>query len=75
MKLDDLLQWIGAVGVIGGHVLNAVGPAAYPYNIIAFFVGTCFFMIWSTRVMNRPQTLVNTVALTIGVLGLYRAFL
>jgi hypothetical protein len=32
-------------------------------------------MAWSTRVMNRPQTLVNTVALTIGVLGLYKAFI
>jgi hypothetical protein len=75
MKLDDLLQWIGAVGVIGGHVLNAVGPAAYPWNIVAFVMGTCFFMAWSTRVMNRPQTLVNTVALTIGVIGLYKAFI
>jgi hypothetical protein len=75
MKLDEVLQWTGAVGVIGGHVLNAVGPAAYPYNIIAFFVGTIFFMIWSTRVMNRPQTLVNIVALTIGVIGIYKAFI
>lgn len=75
MKLDDVLQWIGAVGVILGHTLNAVGPAAYPYNIFAFFVGTCFFMIWSTRAMNRPQTLVNTVALVIGVMGIYKAVL
>ena len=75
MKLDDTLQWIGAVGVIGGHVLNAVGPAAYPWNIMAFFLGTLFFMAWSVRQMNRPQTLVNTVALAIGLMGLYRAFL
>ena len=74
MKLDDVLQWIGAVGVIMGHTLNAVGPAAYPYNIISFLIGTMFFMAWSTRVMNRPQTLVNTVALTIGVIGIYKAF-
>lgn len=74
MKLDDGLQWIGAIGVILGHGLNAVGPAAYPWNIVAFFVGTLFFMAWSTRVMNRPQTLVNTVALTIGLTGLYKAF-
>ena len=75
MKLDDTLQWIGAVGVIGGHVLNAVGPAAYPYNIMAFFAGTLFFMAWSVRQMNRPQTLVNTVALAIGLTGLYKAFI
>lgn len=75
MKLDDCLQWIGAVGVIGGHVLNAVGPAAYPFNIMAFFLGTLFFMAWSTRQMNRPQTLVNSVALVIGLTGLYKAFI
>ena len=74
MRLDEVLQWVGAVGVIGGHVLNAVGPGAYPWNIIAFLVGTCFFMIWSIRAMNRPQTLVNTVALGIGLTGLYKAF-
>lgn len=75
MKLDDALQWIGAVGIILGHGLNAVGPGAYPYNIVAFFAGTLFFMAWSTRVMNRPQTLVNSVALAIGLTGLYKAFI
>ena len=77
MKLDtnEILQWAGAVFIVAGHSLNAIGPAAYPYNIIAFFVGTIFFMIWSTRVMNRPQTLVNIVALTIGVIGIYKAFI
>ena len=75
MKLDDALQWIGAVGIIAGHGLNAVGPAAYPFNVMAFFAGTLFFMAWSTRQMNRPQTLVNTVALVIGLMGLYKAFI
>jgi len=75
MKLDDGLQWIGAVGVIAGHSLNAVGPAAYPWNVVAFFIGTTFFMAWSVRARNRPQTLVNVVALVIGMTGLYKAFL
>lgn len=74
MKLDDTLQWIGAVGVILGHGLNAVGPPAYPYNIVAFVTGTLFFMAWSVRVANRPQLLVNIVAILIGATGLYRAF-
>lgn len=75
MTLDDTLQWVGAVGVIAGHSLNAVGPAAYPWNVVAFFVGTTFFMAWSVRARNRPQTLVNIVALAIGLTGLYKAFL
>ena len=75
MTLDDTLQWVGAVGVIAGHSLNAVGPAAYPWNVVAFFMGTTFFMAWSVRARNRPQTLVNVVALVIGMTGLYKAFL
>ena len=76
MKLDinEILQWSGAVFIIAGHSLNAVGPAAYPYNILAFFLGTILFMAWSIRVANKPQLLVNIVALAIGLTGLVKAF-
>ena len=74
LEINDILQWTGAVFIIAGHSLNAVGPAAYPYNILAFFVGTVLFMAWSIRVANRPQLLVNIVALAIGLTGLVKAF-
>ena len=73
-KINDILQWAGAVFIIAGHSLNAVGPSAYPYNILAFFLGTILFLAWSIRVANKPQLLVNIVALSIGASGLYRAF-
>jgi hypothetical protein len=73
LKINDVLQWTGAVFIIAGHSLNALGPAAYPYNIFAFFVGTILFMAWSIRVANRPQLLVNIVALVIGLIGLVKA--
>lgn len=71
--IDDTLQWTGAVAIIAGHVLNAVGPAAYPYNIAVFAVGTVAFLAWAIRVRNMPQAVVNIVALTIGLVGLYNA--
>jgi hypothetical protein len=76
MKLDtnEILQWAGAVFIIGGHSLNAVGPAAYPYNILTFFIGTILFLTWTIRVANKPQLLVNIVALLIGFTGLVKAF-
>ena len=74
LEINDILQWAGAVFIIAGHSLNAVGPAAYPYNILAFFLGTILFLAWSIRVANKPQLLVNIVALSIGASGLYRAF-
>lgn len=74
LEINEILQWSGAVFIIAGHSLNAVGPAVYPYNILAFFLGTILFMAWSIRVANKPQLLVNIVALAIGLTGLVKAF-
>lgn len=73
-KINDILQWIGAVFIIGGHGLNAIGPEVYPYNVLTFFIGTVLFLIWSLRVANKPQLLVNVIALAIGATGLFNAF-
>jgi hypothetical protein len=72
--INNVLQWAGAVAIILMHVLNAVGPSAYPYNIVAAFVGTVLFLAWTVRVRNAPQFTVNVVALAIGFVGLYNAF-
>ena len=74
IQVNEVIQWVGAVFIIAGHSLNAVGPAAYPWNIVTFFAGTVTFLIWTLRVHNRPQMLVNVVALGIGATGLIRAF-
>ena len=71
--IDDALQWTGAAAIIAGHVLNAIGPAVYPYNIAVFAVGTVAFLAWALRVANKPQAVVNVVALAIGLVGLYNA--
>ena len=72
--IDELLQWIGAVFIVAGHTLNAVGPSVYPYNIVTFFLGTLLFLIWCIRVSNRPQMFVNIISITIGFGGLVKAF-
>ena len=73
-QIDSTLQWTGAAAIIAMHVLNAAGPEAYPYNIIAAFVGTLAFLAWTIRVRKLPQFTVNVVALLIGFVGLYKAF-
>lgn len=72
--LNEVLQWTGALAIIAGHVLNAMGPEAYPYNILAFTAGTVFFLAWSLRVANKPQMLVNVVAIAMCALGLFKAW-
>jgi hypothetical protein len=76
MKLDtnEILQWAGALFIVAGHSLNAVGPAAYPYNILTFFIGTILFLAWTVRVANKPQMFVNFVSVCIGLTGLVKAF-
>ena len=73
-ETDELLQWAGAVAIVAGHVLNAIGPSVYPYNIVTFAVGTVLFLTWAVRVRNKPQAMVNVVSLAIGLVGLYKAF-
>lgn len=74
LELNDILQWAGAVLIIAGHSLNAVGPAAYPYNILAFLLGTVMFLAWAVRVANKPQITVNVVSVAIGAAGMIRSF-
>jgi hypothetical protein len=72
-KTNEIIQWAGAVAIVTGHVLNAIGPAMYPYNIAVFALGTVLFMSWALRVKNSPQLMVNLVSLLIGLVGLYKA--
>ena len=72
--VDEVLQWTGAVLIIAGHSLNAIGPSMYPYNIVVFAVGTLAFLTWAIRAGNRPQIAVNLVSIAIGLVGLISAF-
>ena len=73
-KTNEVIQWTGAVAIVAGHLLNAIGPEVYPYNIIAFVLGTLLFLIWAFRVGNKPQLMVNIISITIGFVGLFKAF-
>ena len=72
VDFDETLQWAGAVLIIAGHSLNAIGPRMYPYNIVVFAVGTVAFLTWAVRAKNRPQIAVNLVSIAIGIVGLLK---
>jgi len=74
MKFNDIIQWIGAVFIIIGHICNAIGPRAYPYNIVAFTLGIVAFLTWTIRVLNKPQMAVNIVAIVTCAIGLVNAW-
>ena len=74
MKFNDIIQWIGAIFIIIGHICNAIGPDAYPWNIVAFTLGTVMFLTWTIRVLNKPQMVVNIVAIVTCAIGLVTAW-
>jgi hypothetical protein len=55
------------------YTLMSFFPHLYPWNIVAGVLGGICFLTWTIRVKNTPQMIVNAVAITIGLAGLYRA--
>jgi hypothetical protein len=56
------------------YVLMSFYPHLHPYNIVAGVLGGAFYLTWTIRVANKPQMLVNVVAITIGLAGLYKVW-
>ena len=76
-KVNEALQWSGALFIGAGHVLNTLGSQYHHdlYNIIAFAVGTLFFLAWTMRVANKPQMAVNMLALATMAVGLFKGLI
>ena len=72
--IDETLQWAGTVCLLAMYVLMSFFPHLHPYNIVAGVLGGACYLAWTMRVVNRPQMLVNAVAITIGLAGLYKAW-
>jgi hypothetical protein len=73
-NIDNVLQWAGTVCLLTMYVLMSFFPQLHPWNIVAGVCGGVCYLAWTIRVKNRPQLIVNAVAITIGLAGLYRAW-
>lgn len=74
LSLNDVLQWAGTVCLLTMYTLMSFYPHLHPWNIVAGVCGGACYLTWTIRVSNRPQMLVNAVAITIGLAGLFKAF-
>ena len=72
--LNSILQWAGTVCLLAMYVLMSFFPHLHPYNIVAGVAGGTLYLIWTLRVRNTPQLIVNAVAIAIGLAGLYKAW-
>ena len=73
-KLNDMLQWAGTACLLTMYVLMSFFPNLHPWNIVAGVLGGACYLTWCLRVANKPQMIVNAVAIAIGLAGLFRAW-
>jgi len=73
-NIDNTLQWSGTACLLTMYVLMSFFPHLHPWNIVAGLCGGAFYLAWNIRVSNRPQMIVNAVAIAIGLAGLFKAW-
>ena len=73
-QLNEVLQWAGTACLLVMYMLMSFFPDLHPWNIVAGVCGGACYLAWTVRVANKPQMLVNVVAITIGSAGLFRAW-
>lgn len=73
-QIDNLLQWAGTLCLLTMYVLMSFFPHLHPWNIVAGVLGGACYLAWTVRVANKPQMIVNGVAIAIGLAGLLKAW-
>ncbi len=56
------------------YALMNLFPELTPWNLIMGLGGAVTYFIWTVRVKNYPQMVINIVAMTLCVLGLIKHF-
>lgn len=73
-KVNETIQWIGTAFVLSMYAIMNLAPELAPWNLVMGLLGSVCYFVWTVRVRNRPQMLINIVAMTLCVLGLFRHF-
>lgn len=72
-QIDDTLQWAGTVCLLAMYVLMNYFRDLHPADSIAGAMGGMFYLIWTIRMRNKPQALVNLVGITFSVGGVLKS--
>ena len=70
--LNSALQWAGTACLLTMYVLMSFYPNLYPANLVAGMCGGLLYFVWSYRVRNKAQVLVNLAGILVCVAGLIR---
>ena len=73
-KANEIIQWIGTANILAMYVVMSYFPQLHPWNIVFGFLGGVCFFVWTVRVKNYPQMVINAVAITLCLGGLLKHF-
>ena len=73
LPLNEVLQWAGTACFLVMYTVMSFFKELHLVQLIAGCMGGSLFLIWSLRVANKQQTIVNITGVTITLIGLYRA--
>jgi hypothetical protein len=73
MKLNEVLQWAGTACFMVMYTTMSFFKEFHIVQLAAGCLGGALFLVWSLRVANKQQTIVNVTGVTITLVGLYKA--
>lgn len=75
MKLNDGLQWVGTFFILAMYIISNFFKGEDDLRNSVALVGAICFFAWGYRVANKPQMLVNLVAIAACMGGLVTSFI
>ena len=69
---NEVLQWTGTACFVCMYALMSFNM--YPWNVVAGLLGSTCYMLWTIRVANKPQMIVNAIGITFCFIGLFKAW-
>ncbi len=74
LNINETLQWAGTVCFMVMYTTMSFFKEHHTLQLIAGCMGGALFLVWSLRVANKQQIIVNIVGVTITLIGLVKAF-
>ena len=73
LRLNEVLQWAGTVCFLVMYTVMSFFKDYHTVQLIAGCLGGALFLVWSIRVANKQQMIVNVTGVAITLVGLYKA--
>ena len=73
LKSNEVLQWTGTICILTMYVLMNFFRELKLDPVFGLLGGLCFFT-WAYRVVNKPQMVINIVAIAVCVVGLIKVW-